>query len=106
MKILIREEEGWKAVEPVRFANEDALQALLKASPEIIPADPQGAALETVWCREFPTDAGPIDLLGVGSDSSVTIMECKLARNQEIRREVVGQVLDYASALWGLSAED
>lgn len=105
MKILLNGRDGWRVVESVRYEDEDALQSLLKASPEIIPSDPQGGAAATAWCREFPTAAGPIDLLGLGSDGSVTIMECKLARNQQIRREVVGQVLDYASALWGVALD-
>lgn len=105
MKILMKSSEGWKAVEPKTYQNEAALQGLLKESPEIIPRDPRGGAVSTVWCREFPTDAGPVDLVGVGSDGSITVMECKLARNPQVRREVVGQVVDYASALWKMPIE-
>jgi urease gamma subunit len=34
------------------------------------------------------------------------IIETKLARNGEIRRKVIGQVLEYAAHLWGMSFEE
>lgn len=57
-------------------------------------------------CREMRTDAGPIDALFVNERGLLTILECKLWRNPEARREVVGQVLDYARALAGMQYED
>ncbi|WP_426997987.1 hypothetical protein [Pseudarthrobacter sp. N5] len=36
----------------------------------------------------------------------MTLVECKLASNPQIRREVVGQMFDYASRLWGMDPED
>ncbi len=44
--------------------------------------------------------AGPIDVCIVDTDGSVTVVECKLASNSERRRMVIGQVIDYASAIW------
>lgn len=91
----------WETAGPVSFAREAELQDLLQTgSAELIPAD---AALDeacVVYAREVFTRSGPIDLVGIGSSGSITIMECKLARNQQIKREVVGQVLDYAASLW------
>jgi len=57
-------------------------------------------------CREMRTDAGPIDALFVNERGLLTVLECKLWRNPEARREVVGQVLDYARALAGMQYED
>lgn len=36
----------------------------------------------------------------------LTLVECKLASNPQIRREVVGQMFDYASRLWKMDVED
>jgi hypothetical protein len=106
VKILIRSGGRWEPVEAKVYDDEGEFQRLLKDSPEVIPSDPERPSAPIAWCREFPTAAGPIDLVGLGADGSITIMECKLARNQEIRRKVVGQVLDYAAALWKRSVED
>jgi hypothetical protein len=50
--------------------------------------------------------SGSTDLLGVDSDGNVYIVECKLASNSEIRRKVIGQVLEYAAFLWNMPYED
>jgi len=50
--------------------------------------------------------SGSTDLLGVDSDGNVYIVECKLASNSEIRRKVIGQVLEYAVVLWNMPYED
>lgn len=91
----------WKRMASAPYAWEKDLQHLLQtASAELIPADPSLDETHYVYAREVPSPAGPIDLVGIGSSGSVTLMECKLANNRQIKREVVGQVLDYAAALW------
>lgn len=105
MPILIRTDADetdrkWMPMDVAVFVNEDELQALLQSdSAELIPPDPSLDEPFVAYVRELWTAAGPIDLVGIGSSGSITVMECKLARNQQIRREVVGQVLDYASAI-------
>ncbi|MCB1003712.1 MAG: hypothetical protein KDB35_05950 [Acidimicrobiales bacterium] len=78
--------------------------------PEILPIedlDPSFAPPRTIG-REVPTAAGPIDVLYVSPAGLVTIVETKLWRNPEARREVVGQILDYAKELstWGYEELD
>jgi len=34
------------------------------------------------------------------------IVETKLERNAEIRRKVIGQVLEYAAHLWGMQSDE
>ena len=106
MRILLKmdsTDQGskWEALAPRAYSNEDELQHLLDTgSSELIPSDPALDEAHVVFAREVSTDSGPIDLIGIGSSGSITIMECKLARNHQIKREVVGQVLDYAASLW------
>lgn len=78
------------------------LQLILAEHPELIP----GASAEAVACREFQTTAGLADVVVVDTAGLVTLVECKLPGNPQIRREVVGQMFDYASRLWRMSIED
>ena len=47
----------------------------------------------------FP-GSGYTDLIGVDTDGNVLVVETKLAKNPEIRRKVIGQVVEYAAYLW------
>jgi hypothetical protein len=49
--------------------------------------------------REIPTSAGPIDVLYITPSGNLTVVEAKLWRNSQARREVIGQIIDYATAL-------
>jgi hypothetical protein len=42
----------------------------------------------------------------VDSSGELTLVECKLASNPQIRREVVGQMFDYASRLWKMDVDE
>ncbi len=77
------------------------LQDLLYAHPNLLPTD----EIEPVFsdavsvCRELPTPVGPLDLVYVNKQGLLTLVECKLWRNPEARRQVVGQILDYAQEI-------
>ncbi|WP_343654364.1 hypothetical protein [Paraburkholderia caribensis] len=55
---------------------------------------------------ELPTPAGSIDNLMVTPAGLPVLVECKLWRNPQARREVVGQILDYAKELSRWSSSD
>ena len=60
-------------------------------------------------CREMSLQAGGrsrLDALYVNPQGRLTLAEFKLWRNQQSRREVVGQILDYAKDLATWSYED
>ena len=57
-------------------------------------------------CRELSTSAGPIDNFLVTPTGMPVLVECKLWRNPQARREVVGQILDYAKELSRWSSSD
>ena len=106
LRILVKRDvheadSKWIALSALVYTYESDLQLLLsEGSTELVPVDPAAGDAHVVFAREVSTDSGPIDLVGIGSSGSITIMECKLAKNRQIKREVVGQVLDYAAALW------
>jgi hypothetical protein len=81
--------------------NERWLQEALFACPESLPVneiDPHMGPLIPV-CMEIETGSGPADILYVTPTGQVVLVETKLWRNPEARREVVGQILDYAKQL-------
>lgn len=101
--ILIRQEGGtWREPTDAGYALESELQEILAEHPELIP----GVSPAARTCREFQSEVGPADIVVVDSTGEVTLVECKLASNPQIRREVVGQMFDYASRLWGMDPED
>ena len=85
--------------------SEDTLQDLLFRFPRALPI----SAIDATYgeaipvCRELPTPAGFLDALYVNHLGWLTLAEFKLWRNPQARREVIGQILDYAKDLasWG-----
>ena len=89
------------------FDTEDVLQALIADHPELLdgeqirPADPRRWLLVTreKGIADVP-DAGDrwsVDHLMIDQDAVPTFVEVKRSSNSEIRRSVVGQMLDYAA---------
>lgn len=94
--IRVRTEGGsWSAPTGYGYVNEAELQELLWLQPSLI----EGISTEAVALREFSTGVGPADLVIVDVDGSITVVECKLASNADIRRTIIGQVFDYAARL-------
>lgn len=95
--ILFRDNEGtWKSPLDSGYADESQLQEMIADFPELLP----GVNADSFVCREFNTNSGPVDLVVINSkDGGVTLVECKLARNPEVRRKIVGQIIDYAASL-------
>lgn len=84
------------------------LQRLIQDNPALLPIadlEPGFSPLIPV-CMELPVPSGYIDNLMVTPDGGIVVVETKLWRNPQAPREVVGQILDYAKDLAGLSYED
>ncbi len=88
--------------------SEAALQQLIHDHPSCLPIaeiDPMFCAPVPI-CTELNTPAGPIDNFMVTPGGLPVLVECKLWRNPEGRRKVVGQILDYAKELSRWSSSD
>ena len=88
--------------------SEAAVQALVQAHPASLPIreiDPLFAD-PVPLCTEMATGAGPIDNVLITASGLPVLVECKLWRNPQARREVVGQILDYAKELSRWTASD
>lgn len=81
--------------------NEAWLQQLIHTHPEILPIaqiEP-GFGAPIAVAREVACGHGYIDNLFITPTGDIVLVETKLWRNAEARREVVAQALDYVSAL-------
>ena len=81
--------------------SEDDVQALVHDHPAVLSIGEIDSAFANAIpiCRELPTAAGPIDNFLVTPEGLPVLVECKLWRNPQGRREVVGQILEYAKEL-------
>ncbi|WP_430973279.1 hypothetical protein [Sunxiuqinia rutila] len=87
--------------------NEDWIQEICFQSPNLLPFE----EIEPIFngmipiCRELLVESGSVDLIFINESGFITIGECKLWRNPEARRKVIGQILDYAKdiAKWNYS---
>jgi hypothetical protein len=88
--------------------DENWLQNLIYSNTNLLPVNEIEPAFSPLIpiCRELPTPAGPLDILFCNDRGMLTLVECKLWRNPEARREVVGQILDYAKEFSRWSYED
>lgn len=105
-----------RAFERVRMTSgaydEKWLQRLLFEHPALVPLEEieHGAGDVMMLGRELPlaraSGAVFLDLLGVTRSGRLVLIECKLWRNPQARREVVAQILEYASLLKGWNYGD
>ena len=99
---LVAQQGGGDAV------SEAYIQALVHEHPACLPI----AEIDAMFsgpvpiCTELNTPAGPIDNFMVTPSGLPVLVECKLWRNPEARREVVSQILDYAKELSRWSSSD
>ena len=81
---------------------EDALQTFLEKYPQIIPGKQVDPASDepprfVLLRREMPVGGWSLDHLYVDQRGILTLVETKLFQNPESRREVIGQIIEYAA---------
>lgn len=88
------------------------LQRLLHEHPEVFPIDQiePGFGDLVPMCCELPLTfgagrSGSLDNLFVTAEGGLVIVEAKLWRNPQARREVVAQAMEYASAIFRMDYE-
>lgn len=88
---------------------EDALQTILQKYPQVIPGKQIDPVSEdpprfVLLHREMPVGSWSLDHLYVDQKGILTLVETKLIQNPESRREVIGQIVEYAAnalEFWG-----
>jgi len=98
-KILVIEGDKVTTLDKTKFTEEGKLQDYLEKYPSLIPLSDIVEGASDLLCigREVGAGPGAIDLLYIDKDGLLTIVETKLRRNREARREVIGQIIEYAS---------
>jgi hypothetical protein len=87
-------------IQQSNFEREDHLQRYIYENPGSIPLyDIKEDIKLLILIREYPTNSGPIDALGVDAEGNLYLVETKLYKNAD-KRTVVAQVLDYGASLW------
>jgi len=107
-KILLIDGGTVTPLNETKFTEEGKLQDYLEEYPTLIPLADIVEGASTLICigREVGAGSGSIDLLCIDKDSLLTIVETKLRRNREARREVMGQIIEYASYVSQWTADD
>lgn len=114
-RIYILDGDSLQPMEEQRFEKEDDLQKLLAEHPHLLDGEQVRPGNPRRWLlvkREMgvpaaasEADRWSLDHLLVDQDAIPTLVEVKRGSNTQIRREVVGQMLDYAanaSQFWTL----
>lgn len=98
-KILLLEAGATTSVAEGPYRQERELQDYLEEYPSLIPlADFEDRDVDLFLVgSEVGVPTGSIDLLFVDGEGTPTIVETKLARNSDMPRAVIGQVLEYAA---------
>lgn len=101
--LLRRSGERWRSPRVQSYNDEEMLKLLLCESPQLLPTHTEGSVVVDELTVPL---IGSVDLAAVDADGSITLVECKLSSNPEIRRSVIGQIFAYAAGLWQLRYED
>ena len=104
---LLNDEGELVGMEETPYASEDLLQQLLAKYPRLLAGDQIDSSSPRKWLlvtRELPIlplegDTGNmwLDHLFLDQDAIPTLIEVKRSSDTRLRREVVGQMLDYAA---------
>jgi hypothetical protein len=104
---LLREGEKLVEMREQKYESEDLLQRLLAENPELLAGEQMDRNIARRWVlvrREagvpgalMASDRWSMDHLFLDQDGVPTIVEVKRSSDTRLRREVVGQMLDYAA---------
>lgn len=87
-------------LDKIPFGLESNLQQYIYDNPESIPLYDISEDIKLlILAREFPTNSGPIDAIGIDKNGDIYLVETKLYKNAD-KRTVLAQVLDYGASLW------
>lgn len=104
---MLKDAKTLVEMQPANFASEDDFQRLLADFPSLLSGEHIDAAAPRRWVlvareKAVPSEDGgsgrwSIDHLFLDQDGIPTLVEVKRHTDTRIRREVVGQMLDYAA---------
>lgn len=97
--IISKNGKAAEKIDRSNFRDEDYLQNYIHDNPGSIPLYEIDDDIKLlILAREFSTESGPIDAIGIDQNGGIYIVETKLYKNPD-KRLVVAQVLDYGASL-------
>ena len=97
--VVTQQGKNAEKLEKTSFKDENYLQNYIYENPDSVPLYEIDESIRLlILAREFPTNSGPIDAIGIDDKGEIYIIETKLYKNPD-KRLVVAQVLDYGAAL-------
>src|SRR5438874_3436709 len=107
MSVFVLNDSGLVALTPSEFVKEDDFQQLLEKYPSLLSRNQTHSGDPRRWLlikreKSVPAEDGgsgrwSVDHLFVDRDGIPTLVEVKRQSDTRLRREVVGQMLDYAA---------
>ncbi len=104
--VIVSEDKIARTLQPIKLNssgtyNEAWLQKVIFERPDCLPVAEIDSAYRDLIpvCTELRTEVGRLDILFVTASGRLGLVETKLWRHPEARREVVGQILDYAATI-------
>lgn len=98
--IISKNGKDAKRIDRTSFKNEEYLQKYIHENLGSIPLyDIREDIKILILAKEFNTNSGPLDVLGIDMEGEIYVIETKLYKNPD-KRLVVAQVLDYGAAIW------
>lgn len=105
MTILLKEGTTAQILYPQSFGSEQELEDVLAQNPNLL-ADDQGTQVAIIMRQVTLEAVGRLDILLTDADGLPIIVEVKLSRNGESRREIIAQAIDYVSGLSTMTVDE
>jgi len=105
LPILIKNNDEFNSVASSGYSNEAELQEILADNPSLLKyeSDPN---IELIQTELNLPNTGKADILFIDSDGLPIVVEVKLAKNAESRREIVAQIFDYISSITQFTVDE
>lgn len=104
MKVPIKTpNKDWSLAIESNYNDEAQLQEIIYKHPQIIPLEdinPECENRKLFTIKELGLPCGSTDVVIIDDKGEIYVIETKLATNNEIKRTVIGQILEYAAYLW------
>lgn len=110
-RIMIQDAQDtkWHLASPTAMPDERTLHEHIHKDPSLLPLREMGENTSSLMIIghevTLSSGGGTLDLMAIDRAGLPTIIEFKLKKNADIKRKVVGQVLEYAAYLWQISYE-
>ena len=104
MTEIWRETDGkWDTIGASGFTDERTLHDQIVEAPELLPLS--GRPFLAAAFSEVGLSVGSADVLAFTDSGRPVIIEVKLKRSAEAKRDVIAQTLSYAASLYGITVE-